>query len=879
MTAMVRLAPGADGWRPRLWPYRRLRRECGASVPTALLCSLLQLLAWVLLRLEGPNWQPLLSRWADWYPQLAGRPRRFGDPLRFAVQTLWLLLWRGGGRARSRRPARALLLWLWRAAARLVRTQYDGLQAWLRRLPLPTQMPWRRAEAALLRSPARRRRGLLLLTGVLAGGLALLCITEPFDFQAQLSFALLLWGLAMLVRCLPGRFAMLLLVLLSVIVSSRYLWWRYTSTLNWDTPLDLFCGLVLLVAETYSWLILMFGYVQTCWPLGRQPAPLPADPGLWPRVDLLIPAYNEDLSVVRNTVYAALGLDWPADKLHIYILDDGRRESFRRFAEEVGVGYLTRPDNRHAKAGNLNHALGRIDGELVAIFDCDHVPVRSFLQLTVGWFLLDPKLALVQTPHHFFSPDPFERNLGTFRWRPNEGELFYGLIQDGNDLWNAAFFCGSCAVLRRSALEEIGGFAVETVTEDAHTALRLHRSGWNSAYLRIPLAAGLATESLSAHVSQRIRWARGMVQIFRTDNPLLGKGLTLFQRICYANAMLHFLSGLPRLVFLTAPLAFLLLHAYIIYAPALMILLNVLPHMIHASLANSRMQGAFRHSFWSEVYETVLAWYIAWPTTLALIDPSKGKFNVTAKGGLMESGQFDWRIARPYLVLALLNFCGLGFAVWRLAYGPAAEMATVIVSSLWVIYNLLIIGAAVAVAAEVRQIRENHRVQVRQPAALRLADGHLYTGELIDYSSGGAGLELSRALPLEPGTAVWLLLRRGTREFAFRGRVGRCAGLQVGMRFEALTLQQQIDLVQCTFARADAWLDWNSRYMKERPLRNFIDVLSLGGRGYVRLLEYFPGWLREPFRRLGTLLRWLASFLPRNVVVSPQQSLRVVPLP
>src|SRR5690606_15137263 len=128
-------------------------------------------------------------------------------------------------------------------------------------------------------------------------------------------------------------------------------------------------------------------------------------------------------------------------------------------------------------------------------------------------------------------PDPFERNLGHFGTQPNEYTLFYGLVQDGNDLWNAAFFCGACAIVRRSALDAIGGFAVETVTEDAHTALRLHRAGYNSAYLRIPQAAGLATESLSAHIGQRIRWARGMVQIFRMDNPLLGKGLKFFQRI------------------------------------------------------------------------------------------------------------------------------------------------------------------------------------------------------------------------------------------------------------------------------------------------------------------------------------------------------------
>ncbi|TXQ66230.1 glycosyltransferase family 2 protein, partial [Escherichia coli] len=146
-----------------------------------------------------------------------------------------------------------------------------------------------------------------------------------------------------------------------------------------------------------------------------------------------------------------------------------------------------------------------------------------------------------------------------FRKTPNEGTLFYGLVQDGNDMWDATFFCGSCAVIRRGPLDEIGGIAVETVTEDAHTSLRLHRRGYTSAYMRIPQAAGLATESLSAHIGQRIRWARGMVQIFRLDNPLFGKGLKLVQRVCYANAMLHFLSGIPRLIFLTAPLAFLLL--------------------------------------------------------------------------------------------------------------------------------------------------------------------------------------------------------------------------------------------------------------------------------------------------------------------------------
>ena len=840
----------------------------GASRPVAAVFTLGVALAFVFLQLDSPAWRALLAERRRLLPQLVGKRPTLGDPLRIVIQCLWLLL---RGEARPSRPSRVAqarsvvarpLRGAWQAFGR-GRAQ---LADYMRQVPARFRASPMRYEANLrLRKLSRvGRRVFYTLLTTCAVVLALLCVTEPFGYLAQLVFIFLLWGIAMLVRYMPGRFPTLMLIVLSAIVSCRYLWWRYTSTLNWNDTLDLVCGVILLAAETYSWFVLILGYVQMCWPLERKPAALPPNLGQWPTVDLMIPTYNEDLSVVRTTVLAALGLDWPRDRLQIYILDDGRREEFRAFAAEVGVGYIVRPDNRHAKAGNLNHALGVTRGELIAIFDCDHVPVRSFLQMTVGWFLKDAKLALVQTPHHFFSPDPFERNLGSFRRRPNEGELFYGLIPDGNDMWNAAFFCGSCAVLRRMALESIGGFAVDTVTEDAHTALRLHRHGWTSAYLSTPQAAGLATESLSAHVGQRIRWARGMVQIFRTDNPLLGRGLSLFQRICYANAMLHFLAGLPRLVFLTAPLAFLLLHAYIIYAPAVMILLYVLPHMLHASLTNARMQGKYRQTFWGEVYETVLAWYIARPTTVALFAPKKGKFNVTAKGGLMEEGLFDWRIAQPYLFLAALNVLGLGFAVWRLFTGPVAEMGTVVVSSLWVIYNLLILGAAVAVAAEVRQVRRAHRVQMQLPAALMLESGHAYPCTLVDYSDGGIGLQLGEGIAPKPGERVRLLLNRGQREFSFNAQVTRIVGRHLGLTLNGLTPQQRIDLVHCTFARADAWLGWQDTHEIDRPLRSLIDVLKLGGVGYTRLFEHTPPWVTTTLRPLGDLVRWLASYSPRT---------------
>jgi len=358
----------------------------------------------------------------------------------------------------------------------------------------------------------------------------------------------------------------LTLMMASCYSTFRYAYWRISTVIKFFMDpasqwggLDAFFIFLLVLAEAYSFSILYLGYIQTIWPLRRTPVPLPDDPEDWPAVDVLIPTYNEPLNVVRYTALAATLIDWPADRLNVYVLDDGNREEFRVFCEEAGIGYMTRDDNAHAKAGNINRALKRLNSPLVAIFDSDHVPTRSFLQVTIGWFMRDRKLGMLQTPHHFYSPDPFERNLGQFRAIPNEGELFYGIVQDGNDLWNATFFCGSCAVLRREALDEIGGIAVETVTEDAHTSLRMQINGWNTAYINIPQAAGLATERLSGHVKQRIRWARGMIQIMRTDNPLFVPGLKLMQRICYFNAMTHFLYGLPRLIFLFAPLIYLIL--------------------------------------------------------------------------------------------------------------------------------------------------------------------------------------------------------------------------------------------------------------------------------------------------------------------------------
>jgi cellulose synthase (UDP-forming) len=671
-------------------------------------------------------------------------------------------------------------------------------------------------------------------------GVAILLVAAactPLSDADQCTLLVAMWLLTLVARQLTGYGPGVIMILLSVVASSRYIWWRLTQTTDLSGGFEWFFGLGLIAAEFYTWIIMVMGYIQNARPLRRKPVPLSPDRSRWPSVDVFIPSYNEPLEVVRATVLAALSLDWPKDKLKVYVLDDGKRAEFRDFAAACGAEYIVRNNNAHAKAGNLNHALGITSGDFIAIFDCDHIPVRSFLTTTMGWFERDKKCAMMQTPHHFFSPDPFERNLGTFRRVPNEGNLFYGLIQDGNDLWNATFFCGSCAVLRRGPLEEIGGIAIETVTEDAHTALKLHRRGYTTAYLRQVLAGGLATESLSSHIGQRIRWARGMAQIFRLDNPLTGPGLSLLQRLCYLNAMLQFFSGIPRLVFLTAPLAYLYFQFHIINAAAATIALYAIPHLAQASIANSHLQGRFRHSFWNEAYEAVLSWYIARPTTMALINPRLGKFNVTAKGGLVETDFFDWRISAPYLVLVSMNVLGVMLAIPRMLYWNTYEVGTVAINLVWTLFNLVLLGAVLGVAAETRQVRTAPRVPKNMAATLFLANGTRIACRTTDFSMHGVGLVWDSRETVTAGDRLSIGLSTEAGEFLFPCEVASARSNHIGLVLREMTIKQQQEYVACTFGSPDAWSDWDRAVMPDRPLASFAEVFSFGATGYVRLLE------------------------------------------
>jgi cellulose synthase (UDP-forming) len=303
---------------------------------------------------------------------------------------------------------------------------------------------------------------------------------------------------------------------------------------------------------------------------------------------------------------------------------------------------------------------------------------------------------------------------------------------------------------------------------------------------------------------------------------------------------------------LTAPLAFLFFQFHIINAAALTLAAYAVPHLLQSSLANSHLQGRWRHSFWNEAYEAVLSWYIALPTTVALINPRLGKFNVTAKGGLVNSDFFDWRISAPYLVLVLLNAAGALLAIPRLLFWNSFEADTVIINLVWTLFNLILLGAVLGVAAETRQVRSAPRVTKRSSATLYLANGTQIACECEDFSMLGLGLRTDIPQRLEMGDKVRVGLTSEKTEYVFPLEVAVVRGNRIGAELEELSMQEQQDYVRCTFGSPDAWSDWGRDTELDHPLASFAEVFSFGATGYVRLLESLyhtiVGWWRGSLR-------------------------------
>jgi cellulose synthase (UDP-forming) len=600
-----------------------------------------------------------------------------------------------------------------------------------------------------------------------------------------------------------------IILALTLLLYVRYLVWRGAYTLNIDDWAGLLISSMVLLAEAYGLVQLMFFTFQAWRPVERQSPPIHR----YPTVDLLVTVVNEPLAILRRTLVGCTSQEYPADKYQVYVLDDGHRQDVRDLAGSMGCHYIARESLDHAKAGNLNHALPQTSGELIAVFDTDHVPTSSFLRETVGFFE-DERVAIVQTPHHFYNPDIFQKNLRLEKELKNEQALFFRTLQPGRDAHNSAFFAGSSGLFRRKPVMEIGGFQTETITEDIHTSMLIHARGYESRYLNKVLAAGLMPETFSGYLKQRTRWAIGCVQMFLKCNPMTVRGLTLAQRIDYLGSVYYFFHGVPRVICLAAPLSALLLGVSPVHA-TVGELVHLFGSYFFASLVMMRtVTGGTRNAFWADVYETAMCFSLSKATIATVLRPRKSRaFVVTPKGEKLEKrGIREAVTVIPHLTLFGLLIAGMaaGIQVWLNDRAtPGLE-----VSLFWAAVNLFLLTLAILTANELPQWRNSFRLPRRMPCELSSGNVRM-AGVTKDLNEEGACVETKAPLLLTTGLLTLHLHGSSGARVAVQGLMTRQektgSGFEIGVGFVELDEVARRAITAHMFNPATVWTDGKER--------------------------------------------------------------------
>jgi cellulose synthase (UDP-forming) len=545
-----------------------------------------------------------------------------------------------------------------------------------------------------------------------------------------------------------------LLILPCAYLSTRYLQWRWTETLpgfRWEA------------AIVWMWIIFAIEFLAYCSLATlllilcrradrsaeaedheRRLRALPAEE--LPSVDLLIPTYNEDFEVLRRTLVAAKSIDYP--RLTVFVLDDGKRDWLRSYCEEHDIRYVRRTSNEHGKAGNLNHGLQFATSDLVAVLDADFVALPNFLYRTAGFFA-DPRIGVVQTPQHFFNADPIQHNLKLSDAWVDEQRFPFEDVLPSRDAWDCAYCCGSCAVLRRSAIDEIGGFPTESVTEDVLTTMVMLRHGYVTRYLNEKLSHGLAPESLNAFFVQRRRWCRGSLQIlFLRDGPL-APGLTLLQRLFFLPVGLDWIVRcLVRFLVLSVPLAviFLGLQPYEGVSVDSFVLMQ-LPVWLSlkcamSALAPGRHLPGLTTATWLLVAVRIVPVVVA-----TLLKPFGEPFRVTPKG------RANVLSSDSLVITTLLGLIAVNAAAIVVSAVPGwnrIEAGLSGAAGLFCFYNIVLLFVAVLMAVQLPQRRADERFQCAdQVRLIEVSRERMAT--LQDVSLGGARIGSLSVLSPECG--------------------------------------------------------------------------------------------------------------------------------
>ncbi len=545
-----------------------------------------------------------------------------------------------------------------------------------------------------------------------------------------------------------------------IVLGWRYMLWRIFETLPpAGLTMDFGLGALFTVVETLSMVgasISFFFLTRTtnrsseadrniAW-LRSLPRP--------PLVDVLICTYNEEEPILERTIIGALGIDY--SNYRVWVCDDGHRPWLKQLCKEHGCGYITRNDNKNAKAGNINNALRYLSTlpvrpDFVSILDADFIAKSQLLTRTLA-LMREPDVGCVQTPQHFYNPDPIQRNLALSRVWPDEQRFFFDVVMASKDAWGGAFCCGTSSLLRFGPLMQIKKFPTDSVTEDYLVSLRLSEIGYRTIYLNEPLSLGLAPEGLKEYVSQRSRWALGFMQICRGPNgPLsLRTHASLRARIMLVETFLFWSATHAfRILGILVPAAYLLFNIQAVYAYVPDAVSYLFPYLVAVTAVMTWLTRGRVLPIMGDLSQLLVATDIAKSVLVGLFKPKGHKFKVTAKGGDRAKRLVQWPMLRVFLGYLALTVAGV---IWAFVIDPYPSLTDASgVALFWSWYNILILVLASFVCIEAPQLRYGERFHSDGHATLTLG-GRTLQYPVADISIGG--MRLRGSLPGAYGTPV-----------------------------------------------------------------------------------------------------------------------------
>lgn len=508
-----------------------------------------------------------------------------------------------------------------------------------------------------------------------------------------------------------------------------------------------------------------------------------------PFVDILICTYNEPVELVRKTLAAAMLMEYPKDRFLVHVCDDGRREAMKQMVESFGASYIQRSDNKGAKAGNINHAIQQVHGDLFAVLDADMIPKPDFLSCTIPYFS-DSQMSYVQTPQVYYNQDMYQYNF--FSQVPNEQDFFMRSIQVARAAVGAVLHIGTNVVFRRDLVLQIGGYPTFSITEDMAVGLQLQALGYKSEFINKELVYGLSATTYKDCVTQRDRWCRGNLQVVRHFNPLKQKGLSFAQKLTYLDGVIYWLLSLQKMVFILCPLFYMLTGIPVIHSTLNVILLFFIPFILGEYFVFKVLAKNTRSLIWSHFYEISMAPHISM-SILKEWFRVPTIFQVTKKDVVSNKDYFQFSMGLPHLFFSILTIIAWaygGYAYQNQLSPPGAFFLNVI----WSAYNFVGMMVSLRVSLQKPIFRKSERVQITDVVPIFVNDGKKdVIGILYDLTEKGVGI-LCKQITADLNASV--IIQIPAYQIQVNGKISRNQNKFLGIEFDTMNKEEYLSIIR-----------------------------------------------------------------------------------